>query len=60
MPSTSYRDILVDIDEVARITINRPERLNALVMTQTDHELVAALDAIERSDRTRVVILTGA
>jgi enoyl-CoA hydratase len=44
---------------VTRITLNRPERLNAL-----DHDLVAALHAtLERidSDRSvRVVILTGA
>jgi 1,4-dihydroxy-2-naphthoyl-CoA synthase len=43
MSSAPYRDILVEISEVSHITINRPERLNALAMTRTDQELSHAL-----------------
>ena len=59
MSSAPYRDILVEISEVSHITINRPERLNALAMTRTDQELSHALEAIEQSEQVRVVILTG-
>jgi enoyl-CoA hydratase/carnithine racemase len=45
---------------VARIVINRPERLNALRMTITDRALRAAFERIEGDDGIRVVILTGA
>lgn len=58
MSSAPYRDILVEIGEVSHITINRPERLNALAMTRTDQELSQALEAIEQSEQARVVILT--
>ena len=53
--------VLVDhpIDGVARLTLNRPERLNTLTV-----DLVAAmhdtLDAIDSDHDCRVVILTGA
>ena len=53
--------VLVERPEahVARITLNRPERLNAM-----DHELVAhlhdALDEVGGDAETRVVILRGA
>lgn len=46
-------------DEIALITLNRPERLNALSYELIDR-LMAALDAIEVDARVRAVILTGA
>jgi enoyl-CoA hydratase/carnithine racemase len=52
--------ILLDIkDQIALITLNRPERLNALNYELIDR-LMAALDAIEVDANVRAVILTGA
>jgi 2-(1,2-epoxy-1,2-dihydrophenyl)acetyl-CoA isomerase len=44
---------------VQTITLNRPERLNA-VNLQLAEELPQALDAASRNDQIRVVVLTGA
>ncbi len=44
---------------VALLTLNRPDRLNALSWGVVDN-LHAALDRLERDNRTRVVVLTGA
>jgi enoyl-CoA hydratase len=44
---------------LARVTINRPEKLNALNRQVMD-ELDACLHAIQNDDEVRVVILTGA
>src|SRR6202030_2246635 len=44
---------------VALVTLNRPERLNALSWDLVD-ELHATLDRLERDNATRVVVLTGA
>jgi enoyl-CoA hydratase/carnithine racemase len=59
-PST---DSLVLIDrprpEVAVVTLNRPDRLNALSFALVD-QLHAALDSIHRDNECRVVVLTGA
>ncbi|MEI7645368.1 MAG: enoyl-CoA hydratase-related protein [Chloroflexales bacterium] len=49
---------LVEANAVATITLNRPERLNALGARLTA-ELRAALDAVEAGE-SRVLILTGA
>lgn len=46
-------------DSVALLTLNRPEKLNALSYNLID-ELMARLDAIERAPEVRAVILTGA
>lgn len=46
-------------DRIAHLTLNRPEKLNALNY-QTVDRLMALLDGIERDDTIRVVILTGA
>lgn len=46
-------------DAIATVTIDRPEKLNALDYTTID-ELVATLDRIEANDEIRAVILTGA
>ncbi len=52
--------ILLEIEgEIALITLNRPERLNALNYELID-QLMAALDRIEGDAAVRAVILTGA
>ncbi|KJC43672.1 enoyl-CoA hydratase [Bradyrhizobium sp. LTSP885] len=52
--------ILLEIDDgIALITLNRPEKLNALSYALIDH-LMAALDRIEGDATVRAVILTGA
>src|SRR5919109_1180767 len=56
----SYRNILTErVDKIALITLNRPEKLNAL-----NYELACELDEeltkIETDDDVSVVILTGA
>src|SRR5260370_13902576 len=55
MPSTL---ILEFSGEIAKITLNRPEKRNA-INTQMIAELQTALDTIEKS-HSRVVIVTGA
>jgi enoyl-CoA hydratase len=47
------------VDGVAIVTLNRPERLNALSFALVD-ELHDALDQIQRDNDCRVVVLTGA
>ena len=52
--------ILIDVeDKIALITLNRPERLNALSYELIDR-LMAALEAIEVDKSVRAVIMTGA
>lgn len=46
-------------DDVAVVTLNRPDRLNALSFALVD-ELHAVLDGIDRDNTCRVVVLTGA
>jgi enoyl-CoA hydratase len=56
----SYQNLLVESrDQVAVVTINRPEKLNAL-NDRTVEELDAAFAAIAADPETRGVILTGA
>ena len=58
--SQSYENVLVERRErVAIITINRPEKRNALNI-QTRAEGAAALDELAADDSVRVVIFTGA
>ena len=58
--SQNYETILVDRrDRVAIITINRPEKRNALNI-QTRAEGAAILDELRNDDSIRVVIFTGA
>ncbi|MBN8866287.1 MAG: enoyl-CoA hydratase/isomerase family protein [Solirubrobacterales bacterium] len=45
--------------EVAILTLNRPERLNALTW-ELMHELHAALDEVRADDSIRLLVLTGA
>jgi 2-(1,2-epoxy-1,2-dihydrophenyl)acetyl-CoA isomerase len=55
----SYQNVLLDIaDGVARLTFNRPERLNSF-NTEMHAEVRAAL-AVVRSSAARVLVITGA
>ena len=56
----SFETLLYSVDDrVATITLNRPERLNA-VNTTMIHELIAAFDRADAEDGVRAVIVTGA
>ena len=56
----SYEQILYDVaDSVATITLNRPDRLNAVTARSID-ALIAAFDAADADDGVRAVIVTGA
>jgi enoyl-CoA hydratase/carnithine racemase len=56
----AYEEILYSTQEgVAKITLNRPERLNAWTPTM-QREVKAALKAATDDDAVRVIILTGA
>jgi enoyl-CoA hydratase len=56
-----YENVLVDspVDGVARITLNRPERLNALTYGLVS-DLHEALDLVDGNHDIRSVIITGA
>src|SRR2546422_10716839 len=55
-----YEEIIYEVeDPVATITINRPERLNALT-ARTQVELKHAMIAAERDESVVGIILTGA
>jgi enoyl-CoA hydratase/carnithine racemase len=57
---TEYRNLLVTTDEhAARITLNRPERRNALSLELIE-ELIAALGAASARPETRAIVLEGA
>lgn len=52
--------VLIDVhDGVATLTLNRPDKLNALSYALIDN-MMALLDGIEADDAIRAVILTGA
>lgn len=56
----TYETILVDVDAgVATVTLNRPDKLNAITlrMQQELHEAVWSLDA---DDAVRAIVITGA
>lgn len=56
----AYENILYDVDDqIATITLNRPQALNA-ISPELEAELHHALDAGDRDDGVRVFILTGA
>ncbi len=56
----SYETLRVErSDRVATITIDRPEKRNAL-NSVVRRELIGALDALESDDEVRVIVLTGA
>ena len=54
-----FQYILVEQNQgLATITLNRPERLNALWLKEIEG-IHQALDAVEADDAQRVVIVTG-
>lgn len=57
----SYEDVLyeVDSDGVATLTINRPDRMNA-VRYQTYRDIRAALNEADADDAVRCLVVTGA
>jgi enoyl-CoA hydratase len=57
----SYRTVIVERHSAgyAMLTLNRPEKLNALSM-ELRGELVAAVEELQRDPTVRVLILTGA
>lgn len=56
----TYETILFGVEGgAARLTLNRPDRLNAFIV-QMHEEIAAALDAIEADGGVRVLIITGA
>ncbi|HEY2991645.1 MAG TPA: crotonase/enoyl-CoA hydratase family protein [Methylomirabilota bacterium] len=56
----AFETLLYDVaDGVATVTLNRPDRLNA-VNTTLIRELVEAFDRADRDDGVRAVIVTGA
>ncbi len=56
---TSYENILIEKrDKIAIITINRPDKLNAL-NSKVHQEGVAALEELRKDDSVRVVVITG-
>ena len=55
-----YQDIIYEIENmVATITLNRPERMNALTI-RTYNEIDLAIKAADEDDDVRAVIITGA
>src|SRR5690242_21037667 len=60
MQAPSYKTLLVSVDAgVATVTLNRPERRNALSARMTNELLYALEDAAAASD-VRCTVLTGA
>ena len=56
----AYETLLTELENrVLTVTLNRPERLNALSPTML-RELLAICDEIDSNDEIRVVIFTGA
>ena len=56
----SYQDILYDVeDNIATITMNRPDKLNAFTSVMLD-EIIDAIDRTDADDNVRAVIFTGA
>lgn len=59
--SAEYRDILFDVPEpmIARITLNRPDRMNAYTGAMCKSIVAAAAEYVERDD-LRCLVITGA
>src|SRR6266581_6633344 len=56
----SFEQIRYEVEEgVCTVTLDRPEKLNALTSTMLG-ELVAAFDRADADDAVRAVIVTGA
>ncbi|ERJ07721.1 3-hydroxyacyl-CoA dehydrogenase protein [Halorhabdus tiamatea SARL4B] len=60
MSDADYETLLVDVeDSVGRVTIDRPERMNAISPTLLE-ELADAIEGLEANDDVRAVVLAGA
>lgn len=60
MQASSYEQLTLEIaDHIALITLNRPERMNAMGV-QLTRELQIALNEVASNPEARVLILTGA
>src|SRR3954471_6178045 len=56
----SYKDLIYSVEEkIATITLNRPERMNAL-SRNLEAELHHAFDEADADRKVKVIILTGA
>ncbi len=56
----SYKDLIYDVrDQIATITLNRPERMNAL-SANLEVELHRAFDEADADPAAKVIVLTGA
>jgi len=56
----AYKEIIYSVDgPVAVITLNRPERMNALTMV-THTELAQAIDEADKDEKVKVIVITGA
>jgi len=56
----SFQEVIVEkLDNIARITINRPDQLNA-ISRRTLQEMERALKELRKDSNIRVVVLTGA
>ncbi len=56
----SYSDILYNVrDQIATVTLNRPDKLNAWTRTM-DTEVRAAMSAAAQDAKVRVILITGA
>jgi 2-(1,2-epoxy-1,2-dihydrophenyl)acetyl-CoA isomerase len=59
MTQAAYETILFSIDDrAARLTLNRPDRLNSFTV-QMHEEVAAALDSVERDASVRTLLITG-
>jgi enoyl-CoA hydratase len=58
-PPTFDELILRERDRVARITLNRPEKRNAL-SRHLSNELVAAIERVRRSEEAKILVIDGA
>ncbi len=54
-----FQHLTIQEDEIAYLTINRPEKLNAFG-PKTFMELAQGLDLLEQSDKVKVIVITGA
>ena len=56
----SYQEIVYNVEDgVAVVTLNRPDRLNAMTLTMAG-EIRAAMQQATDDDQVRVIVLTGA
>ena len=60
MTAPTFEALLFDVEDgVATLTLNRPDRMNAFGMTQSE-DLINALDITDADDAIKAVIITGA